>query len=139
MCIHNHSVDCQWPFEVADNELSLILYPIFESQTICWHGWDDNACLGVRNTRIRAWPNFLVWSPPWYCVVSPLLQTHLSGWIYIHGFPLKNQLTVCTTRAQHGNSYQLILKKRTMISPGRQSDNFTNFHMRYWSSYNSAI
>ena len=26
------------------------------SQTICWCGWDDNACLGVRNTsRIVAW------------------------------------------------------------------------------------
>ena len=21
------------------------------SQTICWHGWDDNACLGVRSTE----------------------------------------------------------------------------------------
>ena len=33
------------------------------SQTICWRGWDDNACLGVRNTSsIGAWPNSLVWS-----------------------------------------------------------------------------
>ena len=29
------------------------------SCTYCWHGWDDNACLGFRNTRIGAWPNFL--------------------------------------------------------------------------------
>ena len=32
-----------------------------------WRGWDDNACLGVRNTSsIGAWPNFLVWRPLWY-------------------------------------------------------------------------
>ena len=46
------------------------------SQTICWCGWDDNACVGVRNNSIGAWPNFLVWSSPWYCRVSPLLQTN---------------------------------------------------------------
>ena len=45
-------------------------------QTICWRGWDDNACLGVRNNSIGAWPNFLVWSPLWCCIVSPLLQTN---------------------------------------------------------------
>ena len=32
------------------------------SQTICWGGWDDNACL---EDSIGAWPN---------CAVSPLLQ-----------------------------------------------------------------
>ena len=42
-----------------------------------WHGWDDNACLGVRNTCSKgAWPNSLDRRPPWYCVVSPLLQTN---------------------------------------------------------------
>ena len=47
------------------------------SQTICWRGWDDNACLGVRNTcSIGAWPNSLDRRPPWYCIVSPLLQTN---------------------------------------------------------------
>ena len=47
------------------------------SQTICWRGWDDNACLGVRNTSsIRAWPNSLDRRPPWYCIISPLLQTN---------------------------------------------------------------
>ena len=47
------------------------------SQTICWRGWDDNACLGVRNTSsIEAWPNSLDGRPPWYCIVSPLLQTN---------------------------------------------------------------
>jgi hypothetical protein len=30
------------------------------SQSICWCGWDDSTCLGVRNTSsIGAWPNFL--------------------------------------------------------------------------------
>jgi hypothetical protein len=30
------------------------------NQTICWHVWDDNACLWVRNTSsIGAWPNYL--------------------------------------------------------------------------------
>ena len=52
-------------------------------QTICWCGWDDNACLGVRNTW--AWPNSLDRRRPWYCIVSPLLQTikdmlPLPGW-----------------------------------------------------------
>ena len=46
------------------------------SQTICWRGWDDNAFLGARNTcSIGAWPNSLDRRPPWYCIVSPLLQT----------------------------------------------------------------
>ena len=45
------------------------------SQNICWCRWDDNACLGVKNTcSIGAWPNSLDWRPPWYCKVSPLLQ-----------------------------------------------------------------
>ncbi len=49
------------------------------SQTICWRGWDDNACLGVRNTSsIGAWPNSLDRRPLWYCIVSPLLQTNRS-------------------------------------------------------------
>ena len=40
-----------------------------------WRGWDDNACLGVRNTSsIWAWHNSLDQRPPWYCIVSPLLQ-----------------------------------------------------------------
>ena len=40
------------------------------------HGWDDNTCLGVRNTSsIGAWPNSLDRRPPWYFIVSPLLQT----------------------------------------------------------------
>ena len=47
------------------------------SQTICLSRWDDNTCLGVRNTcSIGAWPNSLDWRPPWYCIVSPLLQTN---------------------------------------------------------------
>ena len=47
------------------------------SQTICWLGWDDNACLGVRNTSSTgAWPNSLDRRLPWYCIVSPLLQTN---------------------------------------------------------------
>ena len=47
------------------------------SQTICWHGWDDNTCLGVRNTSSKgAWPNSLDRRPPWYCIVSLLLQTN---------------------------------------------------------------
>ena len=57
------------------------------SQTICWRGWDDNACLGVRNNSIGACPNFLVWSQPWYCIVSPLLQTQkkaLAKWIMMN-------------------------------------------------------
>ena len=38
-------------------------------------GWDDNACLGVRNTSsIGAWHNYLDWRPLWYCIVSPLLH-----------------------------------------------------------------
>jgi hypothetical protein len=46
------------------------------SQTICWCRWSDNACLGVRNTcSIGAWPNSIDRRPPWYCIVSPLLQT----------------------------------------------------------------
>ena len=45
------------------------------SQTICLSGWDDNPCLGVRNTcSIGAWPNSLDRRPPWYFIVSPLLQ-----------------------------------------------------------------
>ena len=35
--------------------LSCSLY----SQTICWCGWDDSACLRVRNNSIGAWPNSL--------------------------------------------------------------------------------
>ena len=36
-------------------------------------GWDDNACLGVRNTSsIGAWPNSLDRRPPWYCYISKL-------------------------------------------------------------------
>ena len=51
--------------------LSCIQY----SQTICLSGWDDNTCLGVRNTSsIGAWHNSFDWRPPWYCKVSPLLQ-----------------------------------------------------------------
>ena len=43
-------------------------------------GWDDNACLGVRNTSsIGAWPNSLDRRPPWHCIVSPLLQTNISN------------------------------------------------------------
>jgi hypothetical protein len=49
------------------------------SQTICWHGWDDNPCLGVRNTSsIGAWPNSLDRIPPQYCIVSLLLQTKVN-------------------------------------------------------------
>ena len=41
------------------------------SQTICWPRWDDNACLGVRNTSsIGAWPNSLDRRLPWYCISS---------------------------------------------------------------------
>ena len=48
------------------------------SQTICWRGWDDNACLGARNTcSIGAWSNSLDKRPPWYCIVSPLVQTNI--------------------------------------------------------------
>ena len=40
------------------------------SQTIyCWHGWDDNTCLRVRNNSIGAWSNFLDWSLLCYCIV----------------------------------------------------------------------
>ena len=47
------------------------------SQTICWRGWDDNACLGIGNTSsIGAWPNFLDRRLLWYCIVSSLLQTN---------------------------------------------------------------
>ena len=36
-------------------------------------GWDNNACLGVRNTSsIGAWPNSLDRRPPKYCIVYPL-------------------------------------------------------------------
>ena len=44
------------------------------SLNICLSGWDDNTCLGVRN--IGSWPNSLDRRPPWYCTVSPLLQTN---------------------------------------------------------------
>ena len=45
------------------------------SQTICWRGWDYNACLGVRNSNIiEAWSNSLDRRPPWFCLVSPQLQ-----------------------------------------------------------------
>jgi hypothetical protein len=54
------------------------------------HGWDDNACLGVRNTSsIGAWHNSLDLRPPWYCILSPLLQRKrkkrmkLSFWVEI--------------------------------------------------------
>ena len=47
------------------------------SLTICWPRWDDNAYLWVRNTNsIRDWPNSHDRRPPWYCTVSPLLQTN---------------------------------------------------------------
>ena len=49
------------------------------SQTICWRGWDDNACL-VRNTcSIRAWPNSLDWRPPWYCIVCYKRNSQIKG------------------------------------------------------------
>ena len=54
------------------------------SQTICLSRWDDNACLGVRNTcSIGAWPNSLDRRPPWYCTVSLLLQTNKQLWIIL--------------------------------------------------------
>ena len=58
--------------------LSLSCSQYSHCQTICLRGWDDNACLGVRNTcSIGAWPNSLDRIPPWYCTVSPLLQTRI--------------------------------------------------------------
>ena len=59
--------------ESPKNKISCSQY----SQTIFLCGWDDNACLGVRNiNRIEAWPNSLDQRPPRYCIVSPLLQTN---------------------------------------------------------------
>ena len=46
------------------------------SQTICLSGWDDNACLGVRNTcSIGAWPNTLDLRPPWWSYQMELNTT----------------------------------------------------------------
>ena len=54
------------------------------SQTISWRGWDDNACLGVRNTSIiGAWTNSLDRRLPWYCMVSLLLQTDKQTWLLL--------------------------------------------------------
>ena len=36
-------------------------------------GREFDPCIGNFNKGV--WPNFLVWSPPWYCIVSPLLKT----------------------------------------------------------------
>ena len=42
-----------------------------------WRRWAVYACLGDRNTSsIGAWLNSLDRRPPWYCTVSPLLQTN---------------------------------------------------------------
>ena len=49
----------------------------FHKITIKMRGWDDNACLGARNTSsIGAWPNSLDRRLPWYCIVYLLLQTN---------------------------------------------------------------
>ena len=54
------------------------------SQTICWRGWDDNACLGVGNTSsIGAWPNSLDRRQQWYCIVSPPLQNTSHADVFI--------------------------------------------------------
>ena len=56
------------------------------------HRWDDNACLGERNTSsIGAWANSLDRRPPKYCIVSPLLKKRI---YIILNPPLDEQVTV---------------------------------------------
>ena len=70
-------VGCLIVYQLCILSLSCSRY----SQTICWCGWDDNACLGVRNTCcIGAWPNSFDWRPPWYCVSSVTNKQTESWW-----------------------------------------------------------
>ena len=67
------------PHKISFHRSFFIIQILFADSmvTLGWRGWDDNACLGVRNTSsIGAWPNSLDRRPPWYCIVSPLLQTN---------------------------------------------------------------
>jgi hypothetical protein len=109
------------------------------SQTICWRGWDDNACLGVRNNSIEAWPNFLVWSSLWYCIVSPLLQTNTRQqtnqnlMLWFHRLKevqkiKKNYRTV--GEWQHCNPIQGQNRARTGFSLCTNSQGKTCFHYR---------
>ena len=61
---------CRIVYQLGILSLSCSQY----SQTIYWRGWDDNAYLGVTNNSIGAWPIFLVWSLPWYCIVLSVVN-----------------------------------------------------------------
>ncbi len=49
------------------------------SQTICWRGWDDNACLGVRNTS----SSLQVWFKC-HCLYSDIytIISRIHTWLY---------------------------------------------------------
>ena len=72
-------------------------------------GWDDNACLGVRNTSsIGAWHNSLDRRPPWYHIVSPLLQKkkRSESWILFIFYNWKLFRTIFSTSSS-GNWNQI--------------------------------
>ena len=52
-------------------------------------GWDDIACLGVRNTSsIGAWPNSLDQRQPWYYIVTPVTNKQNKQKKSIHKYSL---------------------------------------------------
>ena len=76
------------------------LYPDLHSQTICWRGWDDNAYLRVRNNSIGAWPNFLVWSLPWYCIVLSIVDIDECSAVVGHSSSVFNNVRIVSPLLQ---------------------------------------
>ena len=96
------------------------------SQTICWHGWDNNACLGVKNTSsIGAWPNSLDWRPPWYFISSITNKQTIVGFDYQShlavrsGKKIPNQHPCLGNRGSLKvlNATKLVLMNRRLVWP----------------------
>jgi hypothetical protein len=64
-----------WVCWFLDKTLSNFVSHVWKLHNTYCHKLITPAYLGVRITRIGAWPSFLIWSPLWYCVVSALLQS----------------------------------------------------------------
>ena len=87
-----------------------------------------NACLGVRNTSsIGAWPNSLDQRPPWYFIVSPLLQTNRKNvsWNYNFGIPIQHQ--------KGFNLIVLLFVVGLRVAPGKFLCCTFSYHYDGWS------
>ena len=63
------------------------------SQTICWRGWDDIVCLGVRNTSSKgAWPNSLDQRPPKYSILYSISAVSNSVQCRVSSLFKKNEI-----------------------------------------------